>query len=130
MGKSAELHRSFGIFYPTGWIVAAFPEHAFAERVQGDLFTGGYDETDCKLVGSNEVIPSAQTQLDSSGWLAKLGMADEMIGRHLDAANRGSTFLLIHALSDAEAERAMKVVRRVPFDLAHRYHRFAIEEIK
>ena len=57
-------------------------------------------------------------------------MADEMIGRHLDAANRGSTFLLIRALSDAEAERVMKVVRRVPFDLAHRYHRFAIEEVK
>ena len=61
---------------------------------------------------------------------ARLGMADEMIGRHLDAANRGSTFLLIRALSDAEAERVMKVVRRVPFDLAHRYHRFAIEEVK
>ncbi|MPZ47558.1 MAG: hypothetical protein GEV05_30210 [Betaproteobacteria bacterium] len=126
----SDLHTSFGIFYPTGWIVVAFPERAFAEQVQRDVFTGGYDEADCKLIRGDEVIPSVQAQLDGSGWLAKLGMADEMIGRHLDAAKRGSTFLLIHALSDAEAERAMKVVRRVPFDLAHRYHRFAIEEIK
>jgi hypothetical protein len=94
------------------------------------MLTGGYDDQDCRLVESDEVIPSAKAQLTDSGWLAKLGMADEMIGRHLDAANRGSIFLLIHALSDGEAERVMKVVRRVPFDLAHRYHRFAIEEIK
>jgi hypothetical protein len=128
--SESDLPTSFGIFYPTGWIVVAFPTRDYAEQVRRDVLTGGYDDADCKLVRSDEVIPSAQAQLDGSGWLAKLGMADEMIGRHLDAANRGSTFLLIHALSDAEAERVMKVVRRVPFDLAHRYHRFAIEEIK
>jgi hypothetical protein len=128
--SQSELSKSFGIFYPTGWMVIAFASRESAEQVRRDLLTGGYDEADCRLVRSDEVIPSAQAQLDSSGWLAKLGMADEMVGRHLDAANRGSTFLLIHALSDVEAERVMKVVRRVPFDLAHRYHRLAIEEIK
>jgi len=128
--SQSELSKSFGIFYPTGWMVIAFASRESAEQVRRDLLTGGYDEADCRLVRSDEVIPSAQAQLDSSGWLAKLGMADEMVGRHLDAANRGSTFLLIHALSDVEAERVMKVGRRVPFDLAHRYHRFAIEEIK
>jgi hypothetical protein len=128
--SQSELSKSFGIFYPTGWMVIAFASRESAEQVRRDLLTGGYDEADCRLVRSDEVIPSAQAQLDSSGWLAKLGMADEMVGRHLDAANRGSTFLLIHALSDVEAERVMKVVRRVPFELAHRYHRLAIEEIK
>jgi hypothetical protein len=128
--SESDFPTSFGIFYPTGWIVVAFPKREYAEQVRHDVLTGGYDEADCKLVRSDEVIPSAQAQLDDSGWLGKLGMADEMIGRHLDAANRGSTFLLIHALSDDEVERVMKVVRRVPFDLAHRYHRFAIEEIK
>ena len=128
--SQAELSKSFGIFYPTGWMVIAFASRESAEQVRRDLLTGGYAEADCRLVRSDEVIPSAQAQLDSSGWLAKLGMADEMVGRHLDAANRGSTFLLIHALSDVEAERVMKVIRRVPFELAHRYHRLAIEEIK
>ena len=43
------------------------------------------------------------------------------------AARQGNTFLLIYAPSDLEAERAMNVVHRVPFNFAHRYHRLAIQ---
>ena len=50
----SDLHTSFGIFHPTGWIVVAFPERAFAEQVQRDVFTGGYDKADCKLIRSDE----------------------------------------------------------------------------
>jgi gluconate 2-dehydrogenase gamma chain len=35
-----------------------------------------------------------------------------------------------YAPSDAEAERAMNVIRRVPFDFVHRYRRFAIQKMK
>jgi hypothetical protein len=59
--------------------------------------------------------------------LARLGKADEMVQKHLDAAKRGSAFLVVFAPTDPEADRVMKVVRRVPFEFAHRYHRFAIQ---
>lgn len=49
---------------------------------------------------------------------------------HLEAARQGDTFLLIYAPGDLESERAMNVVRRVPFEFAHRYHRFAIQVLK
>ena len=125
-----QLPTSFGIFYPTGWSVVAFPSRESAEQVRRDLLTGGYDEADCKLVRCDEVIPTAEAQLSDAGWLAQLGKADEMVGRHLAAAKSGSTFLVIHTPSDSEAERVMNVVRRVPFDFVHRYHRLAIQEMK
>ena len=111
-------------------MVAAFPEKAAAEQVQRDFYSGGYEATDCKLVTADQVIPVAQDQLQDAGWLARLGKADELLEEHLSAARSGSAFLVIYAPSDAEADRVMNVVRRVPFDFVHRYHRFAMQTMK
>jgi hypothetical protein len=126
----ANLPTEFGIFYPTGWIVIAFKDKALAEQVQRDLITGGYDAKDCMLFDASDVIPSARGQLENADWLGRLGRADEMVQAHLKAAEGGSTFLLVYAPSDAEADRVMNVARRVPFQFAHRYQRFAIETLK
>jgi hypothetical protein len=90
--SESKLPTDFGIFYPTGWIVAAFPKKEFAEQVQRDLLTGGYDEADCKVVGCDQVIPAAQDQLEEAGWLARLGKSDEMLREHLRAAKAGSAY--------------------------------------
>lgn len=121
----------FGIFYPRGHLVVAFGKRQDAERVRRDLLTGGYDAKDCLLATAAEVAKRAARNLeDHTGFIARLGSSDEAVRRHLDAARHGDSFLLIYAPSDREAERAMRVVRRAPFDFAHRYHRFAIQELQ
>lgn len=121
----------FGIFYPLGYIVAAFPKREDALRVQQDLLTGGYDSDDCIVYKSEEVAAAAAANLkENTGWLATLGRSDEAVQAHLNAAKQGAAFMLIFAPDDTEAERAMNVIRRVPFELAHRYRRFAIEDMK
>jgi hypothetical protein len=121
----------FGMFYPRGHIVAAFPKRPDAERVQRDLFAGGYDPNDCLLFSAEEVSRNAKQNLEqNTGFLARLGKSDEAVRAHLRAAEKGSTFLVIYAPGDLEAERAMNVVRRVPFDFAHQYHRLAIQVLK
>jgi hypothetical protein len=122
---------SFGIFYPLGYLVVAFPKQEDARQVQRDLITGGYDRADCELHESEAVAAAAQRNLtDNTGFLARLGWADEAVTTHLEAARQGSAFLLIYAPGDTDAARAMNVIRRVPFDFAHRYQRFTIEELK
>ncbi|MCK9618953.1 MAG: hypothetical protein M0R47_00280 [Methylobacter sp.] len=122
---------SFGIFYPLGYIVVAFPKQEDAQQVQRDLITGGYDQADCELYTSEAVADAAQRNLtDNTGFLARLGWADEAVNAHLEAARQGSAFLLIYAPGDTDAARAMNVIRRVPFDFAHRYQRFTIEKLK
>jgi hypothetical protein len=121
----------FGIFYPRGHLVIAFPKREDAERVRRDLLTGGYDENDCLLFPAAEVARTAKRNLEEeTGFLARLGKSDEAVAAHLAAAEKGSTFLVVYAPADLEAERAMNVVRRVPFDFAHRYHRLAIQVLK
>jgi hypothetical protein len=121
----------FGIFYPRGHLVVAFGKRQDAEQVRRDLMTGGYDPADCLLATAEEVAEGARRNLeDHAGFLARLGKSDEAVGKHLEAAKHGATFLLIYAPGDTESERAMNVVRRVPFEFAHRYHRFAIQTLK
>jgi hypothetical protein len=123
--------KQFGIFYPLGYLVVAFPEQKDAQQVQRDLMTGGYDRADCELYTSEEVAAAAERNLaENTGFLARLGWADEAVQAHLDAAKQGSAFLLIYAPGDTDTARAMNVIRRVPFEFAHRYHRFVIEELK
>jgi 20S proteasome alpha/beta subunit len=121
----------FGIFYPVGYIVAGFMQASDAKKVQQNLMAGGYGEDDCLFYSAAEVADSASRNLEQhTSFLATLGSSDEAVRKHLDAAREGANFLLIYAPGDVEAERAMNVVRRVPFAFAHRYHRLAIEELK
>lgn len=120
----------FGIFYPLGYLVVAFPKKEDAQQVQRDLMVGGYDPADCELYTCEEVAAAAQSNLaNNTGFLARLGWSDEAVKTHLDAARQGSAFLLIYAPGDTDAARAMNVIRRVPFDFAHRYQRFTIEKM-
>ncbi len=129
--KSVTDMADFGTFYPRGHLVAAFPKEADAERVRRDLLAGGYDPQDCQRFGAESVARTARRNLEqNTGFLATLGRSDEAVAAHLDAAEKGRTFLVIYAPGDLETERAMNVVRRVPFDFVHRYHRFAIQVLK
>lgn len=123
-----ERQTDFGILYPMGHIVAAFPSYEDAARVQKDLMTGGYEREDCAVYRSEQVAAATEQNLeDHTGWLSRLGKSDEMVKKHLEAAKHGAAFAVIYAPSDVEAERVMNVVRRVPFEFAHRYRRFAIQ---
>ena len=120
----------FGIFYPRGWIVAAFGSRADASRVQRDLLIGGYEEQDCALYASDEVKQATGESLSNTGFLATLGKSDDAVRLHAEAADKGATFLLIYAPGELDSQRAMNVVRRAPFKFAHRYHRLAIEDLQ
>ncbi|WP_197054463.1 hypothetical protein [Nitrosococcus oceani] len=99
--------------------------------MQRDLMTGGYKEADCALYTCKEVIAEAGRNLEEHrGFFSRLSWSDEAVRIHLDTAEQGATFLLIYAPGDTDAERAMNVIRRGPFEFVHRYHRFTIEELK
>lgn len=127
----AEMKDFGGIFYPVGYLVAAFPDEEKAQRVKQDLMTGGYDDEDVRLSTCAEVAAAAERNLaENTGFLARLAWSDDAVKIHLEKARQGAAFLLIYAPGDTETARAMNVVRRVPFEFVHRYHRLAIEEVK
>lgn len=129
--KLTEMTDVGGIFYPVGYLVAAFPSERDAQRVREDLLTGGYDPDDVQLYTCTEVTAATERNLaQNRGFLARLAWSDNAVKIHLDEARQGATFLLIYAPNDTDAARAMNAIRRVPFEFVHRYHQLAIEEVK
>jgi hypothetical protein len=39
----------FGAFYPTGHLIVAFEREEDAQKVRQDLFTGGYEQSECEM---------------------------------------------------------------------------------
>ena len=127
--KTKHTASDFGAFYPVGYVVAAFPRTAQAKRVRKDLLTGGYDERDVIYLDAKAMARSLRSNLDKTGLLARLGTTRQTLEQQLAEADKGCDFLLVHAPSDEETARVMKVARRVPYRLAHRFHRLAIEDL-
>ena len=75
-------------------------------------------------------MEAAEKNLDQGNFLPRLGAADKVIELHLEAAKEGGSFLVVYAPDKLTSDRAMNVIRRVPLEFAHRYHRLAVEELK
>jgi len=101
-----------------------------ALRVQQDLKTGEYEPHDCVFFSCKEVMEAAEKNLDQGSFLPRSGAADKVIELHLEAAKEGGSFLVIYTPDKLTPDRAMNVIRHVPFEFAHRYHRLAVEELK
>jgi hypothetical protein len=113
-----------GVFYPTGYIVAALASEADAERLWESFLAAGYDEGDCILVPPVAMLAAAEKDLDDSHLIALLGSSIHARKQHLKLAEEGCHFLLIYAPSEAERTRVLRVLRRVPVRyLIHYHHR-------
>jgi hypothetical protein len=120
-----------GLFYPTGYIVAAFPDASEALQVQRDLVTGGYDaEHDCVYSAPETVADEAEDDVHHKGGLRVLfGHSLHTRDTHLALAHEGCHFLTIHASTQAEEQRVIRVMSRVPVRHAIKYHLFVVEDI-
>jgi hypothetical protein len=119
-----------GLLYPTGYLVAAFPDGESALLTQRNLIAGGYDtEHDCIYATPEAVAAEAAHEVLSSGMLALFGHSLQVRETHLQLAREGCHFLTIHAPTAVEQKRVIKVLSRVPVRHAVKYHLLAIENI-
>ncbi len=125
-----EMPSDFGAFYPMGHAVVAFPKAASARKVRKDLLSGGYDERDLLHYDAKKAAQSLKNNLQIIGVLALVGSTDNVLRRLAKLADQGCDFLLVHAATREEVDRVMNVVRCVPFRIAQKFHRFAIEDLK
>jgi hypothetical protein len=98
------LLTEFGAFYPINHILVAFEKEEDAQKVREDLMVGGYDSSECETAPCNWVGDAAQSNLDSLGFMARIGASAEYVKRHLEVAKQGATFILIYAPSALEVE--------------------------
>ena len=104
----------FGIFYPTGYVLSVFPDAAHADRAVAALRAAGFATDDLVIATGAEVLVysgaealSATVRALVAGLVAdEATLADELVG----LAERGHTFVAIHAPDDAATTRAVEAV--------------------
>src|SRR5918912_630576 len=111
----------FGIFYPTRYVLSVFPYAAHADRAVAALLAAGFASDDLVVATGAEVLVYAGELRSNPGLFSRFErfvaglvadeatLADELVG----LAERGHTFVAIHAPDDAATTRAVGAVRAV-----------------
>ncbi|MFI4978879.1 MAG: hypothetical protein ACHQIO_00875 [Nevskiales bacterium] len=118
-----------GIFYPTGYIVVGVPDHQTALRLQQQLVESGLPPEDCAVQPAAAMARAAAQDLESRNVLSAIGSSGHVRGKQLELAREGCDFLTIKAATDAEKDRVMAQLSRVPVRYAVLYRRLVIENL-
>ena len=120
-----------GVFYPTGYAFVLFPDAQDAEQAARELEAAGFDGQDILML-SPEVILKEIGKMDGESDLAlpSVGTEAATVRKYIDLALEGHCGLLVKAPSDADTQRLMRIVGRLPFSYGQKYHMLAIEDLE
>lgn len=131
------VESSFGIFYPTGYIVTAIDSYEAAERCKSALIAAGYSEDEVDAVTSKTVISDIEKGVKDADLLTRVKqMFSEAIGTEagywendLVLAKEGAGFLLIYCPTIHEARRVKRLLKSENPKNMRRYAPLVIEDL-
>ena len=131
-----EQDRSFGVFYPLHYIVAAFDTPERAEAVRKEFVEAGFDDGEVASATGSFVTRTLES-MKGATWLErfKIGFAS-FLGTELGyidddrkLAERGAGFLFIYTPDDDSIGKAEKLLRRTHPISARRYDHAGIRRL-
>jgi len=125
----------FGIFYPTGYLMAVFPHLATARRAEDALRSGGFLPDDVIAVPGEEVVRFAEEHLKNTGlWgllmqqLSRMFATEEIYEDYdLKLAEGGAAFLAAHCPKEERKNEAWELIK--PFEPLKARH-YALDGIQ
>jgi hypothetical protein len=128
---------SWGIFYPTDYIVAIFDSLETANRAKRIMLSAGYSEDEVDAVPSEYVVADIEQGAKDAGLLTgvrqqiskALGSEAEFWDEDLRFAKRGAGFLAIRCATSAEARRVVRLLQPEHPRRMRRYDQAVIEEL-
>jgi hypothetical protein len=131
-----EQDKSFGVFYPLHYIVAAFDTPERAEEVRRLFVDAGFDDTDVASA-TGGFVTSKLESMSGATWLErfKIGFAS-FLGTELGyieddtkLAQRGAGFLFVYTPDDATIAKAEHLLTRTHPLSARRYDHAGIRRL-
>lgn len=117
-----------GVFYPTGYVVAAFPSSRDARKARDALLADGFDSDAVQHIDARSMAQEAGSNLEHRGLMA-VGASVPVREKQLELAREGCDFLLICAPEDDEEQRVIRALSTVPVRYAVKYKRLIIENL-
>ncbi|HKY92923.1 MAG TPA: hypothetical protein VJM11_17860 [Nevskiaceae bacterium] len=117
-----------GLFYPTGYVVAAFPSADDARTVRDALLADGFEADAVQHVDAATMEHEAAENLEHRGLMA-VGASVPVREKQLELARQGCDFLLVCAPEDQEEKRVVNALSKAPVRYAVKYRRLIIENL-
>ena len=131
-----EQDRSFGVFYPLHYIVAAFDTPERAEEIRKTFIDAGFDDSEVASATGSFVTNKLES-MNGATWIErfKIGFAS-FLGTELGyldddrkLAERGAGFLFIHAPDDPSIAKSEALLVRAHPLSARRYDHAGIRRL-
>ena len=127
----------FGIFYPTGYVLSVFPDAAQGDQAVAALLAAGFRTDDLVVATGAEVLAYSRELRAHPGLFSRFerfvashhggepALADELVG----LAERGHTFVAIHAPDHAATTRVSEAVRALAPVVLRKYDRLTYADL-
>jgi len=128
---------TLGVFYPTHYIIATFPEFAKAKEAEQALRCLGFGDDELLALQGSEILQYfAEFRADSGMWADAMKMFSRGFGTEqllVDAdlceARKGAGFLAIYSPSQAVTTSVQSTLKRFDPIAMHWYHTAAVESL-
>jgi len=120
---------SFGVFKPVGHTVIAYSNTQALEAAAGSLLGLGFTAADLVRYTPQEMLAQVDSDMVTASPLASVGQELNLVKAHRALAEKGCSFLVVHATDDERAKQVDDLVRSSGAQSAQRYGRFMIEEL-
>ncbi|MBC7992215.1 MAG: hypothetical protein H7Z15_03090 [Rhizobacter sp.] len=118
-----------GVFSPVGHVVASFPTQQDMEGAAAELGQQGFATDKIVRFSPAEMKAQAELDLDRASPLAELGYEVKLVRAHRELAEKGYSFLMVHAPKGEQTQLVAEVASRFHAERAQKYGNFAIEEL-
>lgn len=128
---------TFGIFYPTNYLVAVFPDFPAAEKAEKDVRLSGVPQEEVLAVTGQDVVEWTEEHLVKRGlWGTLMSKLSEMFATEetyhvadLDHAKQGAAFLAVHCPTEASKQAVWKIIESPRPIAARFYSRGGVEHL-
>ena len=121
--------QAFGVFKPVGHVIVALPTDKDARGAQRALLQDGFAPGDVVFYTPEEMVRQADIDIEQAGVLAGIGQELNLVKAHRELALQGSSFIMVRAPKDEQAERVATIARQFDATRAQRYGHLMIEEM-
>jgi hypothetical protein len=119
-----------GVFYPTGYVFAMFPNLEDADKVDAALQSAGFNSDHIMLLKPEAILNEVSTTVSAvAGPMPSVGSEAATVRKYTELARQGHCALLIPAPSADSIGRFMDAMHQVPFSMAEKYHFLAMERL-
>jgi hypothetical protein len=128
----------FGIFYPTDYLVAIFPDVAIARRAEHALGLGGFLDEDVIAAPGEEIVRFAEEHLQNSSlWgmlmrqLSRIFATEEVYADYdLILARQGAAFLAAYCPTEKRKDEAWEIIEHFDPIKARHYELGCVEHLR